>query len=577
MKNIILLYAAFAAAWLHPCLSYAQQTSIPLGQIVGFHPEHPGYFPESDFNRLSISYLSSDLAVSDWKTSSQFLRYASRPQGNFSWGLFLANDIVHTEQRFSLSPSISARIIDKKVSSLSAGISLGFVNWNSNYNDRLIYDPDDPAIPARSNFLEVDAGLGASYRLKAKKMFGSIDLFARQLTGNMISADLPALRIVPHIFASGSFLVSPVYNVIVGPRAFLQTAFNDSIDITRSQSVDLLGVVQFKRQHFEVSGGYRPSSKALIMGFQLSLKKVDTLDLKSKLPFDLSMNFATYFPMGMGADLGPSAELGIGLAFRGKDKRPVTLHPAFNFWSSQSGVSQHLEKYLPARKAPQNLKGYPEIFTDLVYLTYEFNDNSGNYLGDGPIIRGKEIQKIGDEWIGVDLLLEYISNRVIPDALFPDSTNLLDPENLEPLKALESYGVRGFMRESNVGMHFGSEVIYEGELGFDSSSTHILSIDLVVNERDTTVQVVKGQIMTKLELAALKLHIMNNKLWYELKQQFGNRYYFVSEEQNPFGKDDKKPDGLVTMNKPRLISDNLNQKPFLLIRIEPDFSRFTKH
>ena len=144
-----------------PCLLSAQQIPISIGQVLGYQPYHPGYFPQDDFNQLSASYQQNDAQINSWSASSQFLQFASRPQGGnktFSWGLLISNDKVHTEQRFSFAPSIAAQVFESTVSSLSVGISLGFLNWYSNYHEVYILDGGDEVIRPRNNFLEVDAG-----------------------------------------------------------------------------------------------------------------------------------------------------------------------------------------------------------------------------------------------------------------------------------------------------------------------------------------------------------------------------------------------------------------------------------
>ncbi|MEM7039365.1 MAG: hypothetical protein AAF570_20500 [Bacteroidota bacterium] len=177
------------------------------------------------------------------------------------------------------------------------------------------------------------------------------------------------------------------------------------------------------------------------------------------------------------------------------------------------------------------------------------------------------------EWIGVNGLLESIPSEVIHEATHPDARNVRDPWNFEPLKRLVSIGLSASVREDLLAADFGADISYEGEFGFDHLDSDTLTIPVVVDEQDTVIQVIEGHIVTKLEFAALKLFAMQRKMEYELNQHFGSEFRFLHEgEQFDFDEEDEWLP-IIRLRKIRLITDNPNQKPFLLNKVEMKFLR----
>ena len=151
-----------------------QAQQLPLSYGMMFRPGlwNPAHKGARDFNKVYIAHQQRHLSVPGWRSISQFLNYNSSPMGKrgiFGWGLMLSNDIEHTENRVGISGATAVSLIKTKKSRLSVGIAAGLINWNSNYDSVRVFDRTDELLANRTNFVELDAGLGLDFEYRDKR------------------------------------------------------------------------------------------------------------------------------------------------------------------------------------------------------------------------------------------------------------------------------------------------------------------------------------------------------------------------------------------------------------------------
>ncbi|MEM7037776.1 MAG: hypothetical protein AAF570_12405, partial [Bacteroidota bacterium] len=207
-----------------------------------------------------------------------------------------------------------------------------------------------------------------------------------------------------------------------------------------------------------------------------------------------------------------------------------------------------------------------------VTLRYQFPDPTLLYLGTADF-EGDSLTMVGLEWMGVDGFLEGMVHEVIREGLTPDTINVMNPEDLEPLRGIEFLELSAFLQANEAEADMAAQgVVYEGELGTNNLDEDTLYLDVVYNGADTIVGVPRNHYITNLELACLKLYTMQRKLRYELQQRYGKQFAFVQEgeEINKKELQGKRP---VTIRKPRITPNNPNQDAFQVNQIRIRFSR----
>jgi len=576
MKYI--LTSLILTMWLGNHLNLkAQQFPIPIYQILNAGPFNPGRFTVGDLNEATFTYQQRTLQASGWSSTSQFLQYINKPIGkneNFGWGVMLTNDREHTESRLAFSPNITVQVLENGPSFLSVGFSAGIIHWSSSYNQRQIYDSEDPYLQSRTNFFEVDAGLGASYSYQTEAFEAELGAAANQLTGNLITKQLAGLRILPHYTVNSSILFQPLAGLKIGPRVFYKNTLNQGDATLVAATTDLGMLVKFVPKNFWLAGSYRINQSAISAGTGFRISKSDTAHFPEKLGSFMDVNLGFSYPIGDAMAFGPTAELGLKWSF-GKKKQEIISRErhAQTFWKSDDWMTSHrVEKLDP--NGPNDLHAAALIDQRAVYMRYNFPDISRRFVGDFPEFRRDTmLYRIGMEWQGIDGLMENIPSVVIPESLWPDTSDVVDQENMEPLRQLSYIELSAYLRSNEVGVHFNSETEYLGELGSNNYTYDTLFLDVVFDDVDTTLGIRVGTFVTELELAALKLHAMRSKLEYEFEAQLGGDYILLREDAT---QDEDDYRASIQLKKLRIISDNPQMQYFQKNQIELKFLRDRK-
>lgn len=559
----------------------AQQFPISTLQILKLDPFNPGRAVSGDLHELSFNYQQRSLQASGLASGSQFLQFRHKPVGKkkaFCWGFMVINDREHTEGRLAISPHISAKLFENEYSYLALGISAGILNWNSNYLKSRIYTGEDPNLISGSNFIELDAGLGATYHLQ-KETFGIVaGISANQLPGNLITRQLAGLRILPHLSANGSVLFRVMEGLKVGPRIFYRNTLGLGDAKLKTATTDIGFQAQLEDKGLWFAGSYRMNQSAVNAGLGICILKSDTMPKVEGFANFLDLNFGFTYPLAEVSAFGPTAEVGLAWKFgQRKFERVKKIKYAEPIWMSDEFLTRHrVDRMDP--NAPDNLSAKRIVNRKAVYLTYSFPDITRQYIGDAPMVRNDTLlRRIGMEWKGVDGLLENIPEEVIKEVLWPDTTDIVDKENLEPLKKMKWIELSAKLRGDEEAVHFSSGIYYEGELGTNNITGDTLFIGVIFNGLDTMLAIRPGAMTSQLELAALKLHSMRKKLEYELNLAMGEEYRVVWEGA-PENEDEDEDDlGIpIMINKLRIVPNNPQMQYFQENTIEMKFRRDPK-
>jgi Type IX secretion system membrane protein PorP/SprF len=560
---------------------YGQQ--IPISYSALFRPGlwNPASVGSKDFSRFFLAHQQRHVGQWGWKSIGDYINFSSSPQGKkgtFGFGFNLNNETEHTENRFGLSFLTSAKVITTKTMRLSAGISFGLINWNSSYDQVRIFDRSDVLLVNRSNFLELDAGMGIDLALKRKGWDVQAGVTATQLPGNLVSSQLIALKLYPHVIAGGYALYEIVHNVRVGPNVFYRNGFFKPDNNIQAGKLDLGLKLDFKRQNLWLGANYRHDRSALTAAFGCQVYVSDSARHPQKNALIVNLNGGVAYPFRQAAAFGPSAEIGLDIIFgrefkyrRGGDSlRFVTG----SFWVTDGNLNTHLESRL-APNGPVGLRGTTYVTNKNVTLTYEFPDAALQYMGTTPEIKGDTLYELGQEWIGVDGFLEGIVDEVIAEALTPDTLKVKNAEVLEPLENIIFIELASLLKASEAEAFLPAEgMVYEGELGTNNSEEDTLYLSVVYNNADTIVGVALNHYLTNLELACLKMYSMRKKLQKELNDRYGDEMAFLVEGDK-FDPEDVVGKKLVNIRKPRILPNHPNQEAFQINQVKVKFSRYT--
>lgn len=565
-------------------LSFVQAQQMPISMNQIFRPRliNPARSGTQAHHNIFISHQQRKILVAGWKSISQFLNYNSQPMGraaNWGWGVNLVNDIEHTENRFNFTASIAAQVIKTEKSRMSLGINLGVINWNSNYNNTLVYDRNDELLLSALNFVELDAGAGIDYSINTKKVKFDLQGVAMQLPGNFLSSQLAGLRINPHGVVAGKLLFSPLHNVFVGPMAFYRnTIFREDTTLIKA-TTDVGLKLELDRQDIWVGGAYRINRGALTGAFGMQIFMTDTTAKAEKGGIFVDLNAGFSLPMAGASPFGPSMEIGLdinfGRPYANKDFSDTLRIIDGAFWKNDGNLNRHTDDFI-APNGPVGLRAETYVTPRNVLLTYGFLDQSLQYVGTTPIFQGDSLQEVGMEWIGVDGLIEGIAGYVIKDALDPDSASVLNIDSLEALKFLTSVEFSASLQASEEEVYQLAEgTIYEGEFGTNNPTEDTLFLEIIYNEQDTVVGVALNHYLNNLELAALKLHAMRKKMEYELDTRYGETLSFQREE-NPLNTKALVGKKLVRINQLRITPNHPNQDAFQVNEINLKFNRYER-
>ena len=569
------------------------------GQQIPISTQHiftPGFFnpAKTADPRLSQVYLGAfqhRVQIANGKSATQFIDFKSSELGSgkkFSWGLQLSNDIQHTDWLLRVSPSVAVQILNGKRSRLTLGMSGGLINWQGNYAGADLVNTEDPIL-SNVGFIELDAGIGATFTHVGKGMKADLGISGHQLPGNFATEQLQGIRLLPHVVASGGIMVLPVHNLLIGPRFLYRNTVNRGDTTLVAGNVDLGLKVEFPRQSLWFAGAYRLDRAALTFGMGSKFTLQDTLSKKQQTAWYLAFNLGFNYPMNDSKALGPGAEVGITLSFDriNKISKADTLPLAEVFWLNDGNLNRHKDRYFSKSITP-----ITHVTDRRVNLTYSFMDHSYLFMGENPKWQGNHLGEIGEEWPFADETISSVVNEVIKEGLFPNE-EVRDPENLEPLKKLIWVSLSAKLRINAEEANFGAKgQKYLGELGVNNLTEDSLLLFVVYDDKDTTIGIRVNSYVTNLELACLKLHAMRLRLENELERAYGVEMAFIREEdrnkpkeedenQNEETEDEEDLDEIdiwdgrqpVYIRTLRLTSDHPNLQAFQVNRIKIRFAR----
>lgn len=564
-------------------LSPGQQLRVSSNYIFNPYLANPGSIGGTHLANVNLSHQQRRTGAANWKSISQFLNFRSQPLGrhsNFAWGANVVNDFEWTEFRLGINISGAVALVNTKFMRLSVGVMGGFINWGSRYDKVRVYDRTDELLVNRGNFAELDAGFGAEYRYRSKGLRADAQVYTQQMPRNAISKTIPGIYIYPHLFGAAGILFSPVHNLFVGPRVFYRNIFADSSEVKAKiygATTDIGVKAELDRQNMWFGGSYRVNKGGLTIGFGARIFQTDTVGAPDLFGYFVDMNAAFTLPMGDGAIFGPTFELGLNLAM-GRNHRHLyrrdTIYPSNgSFWVDDGHLNDHLVARLKPT-APSGLKGSTQVASKAVVLTYTFDDNSYQYVGSTPEkINDTLISRLGEEWLGVDAILENMVGEVIKEALTPDTTGISNPYVLEPLEGLVYVELLSdLLVDEQEADQLAKGMMYEGELGVNNKFKDSLYLKVVYNEKDTIVGIGKDRQITNLELACLKLHAMRKKLEYELNKAYGQDWavYWEGEELSVEKTQGRK---VVYIKKPRITPNHPHQDAFQVNIVRLRFTR----
>lgn len=562
---------------------FGQQLRVSNTYVFNPYLSNPGSLGGSSLATVFVSHQQRRTIEANWRSISQFLNFRSQPLGrhsNFALGANAINDIEWTEYRLGINATASVALLNRRNMRLSVGGLLGFINWGSRYDRVRVYDRDDDLLSNRGNFFEVDAGLGGEYKVWTKHIRADLNMYCQQLPKNAISKTLPGMYVYPHLFGGGGLLFSPVHNLFVGPRVYYRNIFAD----TSKYNVKMYGATtdigikaELDRQNMWFGGAYRVNKGGLNFAFGMRLSQTDTVGRPDLFGYFLDMNASFLLPMGEGALFGPTFEIGLNLAL-GRNHRHTyrrdTVRPSSgSFWIDDGHLNDHLVERLKPT-APAGLRGNTQVATKAVVLTYSFDDNSYQYVGNAPEKANDTLLSIiGEEWLGVDAIVENMVNEVIKEALTPDTVGVSNPYILEPLDGLVYIELLSDLLVDEEKAHeLAKGKMYDGELGVNNKFGDSLYMKVVFNEKDTIVGIGEDRQITNLELACLKLHAIRKKLEYELNLKYGQDWavYWEGEELSVEKTQGRK---VVYIKKPRISPNHPHQEAFQVNFIRMRFTR----
>lgn len=545
----------------------AQQLPIAIRQLLLSDPMNPGQVRTGVLNGTFFAIQTRTRQGTGWRSTSQFLHFHGRPQGGkgiFRWGANVTNDIEHTENRLAIAPIVSVQLLSKEKTQFQLGIMTGFVSWSSNYRNRSIYDPEDPVALDQTNLIEVNTGVGGSLRRISEKGMLEAGAWVSQLTGNLISSPLEGIRLFPSLRAEGAFLFPVSSGIYMGPRLYYNEVMGEEVEMGLGKAH--FGVVaRMPERQLWAGATVSAAPQVFNLGFGFPVitakKEAQSQDFQQSL----DLNVGLRYPLGSVYGFGPSLELGLAWNF-GRDKTIEidTLPFAKPFWSDESSMVSHKQQFLDP-VGPLGLEARQMIYDKDVFVEFEFPDRSRQYCGTAPSMKEGLVRRAGYEWQGIDGLARGLVSHVIEPALHPDSTKVRDPENLEALRHVAWVEVGCQLRVDEYGAQFSSEMPYEGEFGTNDSTNSVLMIPVVLDDRDTVIQVTPRQFTSNLELAALKLFVIRDRIQYELEQQYGKNFRVIREEDLAMITELEEAEDWrikIVVRTPRITSDNSNLQAF---------------
>lgn len=569
-------------SWLVMVFPIGMAQQIPVSDNSIFNPRwmNPASVGTSPLNKLMISHQQRRMNYPGVSSYSQFLNFSSGPlgkKGTFGYGATLNHDLEFTERRISGNFLVAAQLINNSNSNLSVGMNVGLINWGSTYNERRVYDPSDPLISSSSNFADLDMGMGMRYLFSNYLVKTEANLAFSQLPGNLVSKSNSPVQLYPHMLAGGNFLLSPDNNFFVGPMLFYRnTVFIKETGLQKAQ-LDAGLKASIENWGIWAAGAYRINSGAMTGAFGVKLLNPDTLFDQSKMAIFLDLNASASYPLNQSSVFGPSFEIGLIMSFgRVGESQTVVTDSLIRgaFWKNDGNVNTHRVQRL-LKGAPPELTALTEVDPKNVKLTYEWDDNIYRYLGDHPLTADDTLlEAVGPEWEGVDAVMPKMVLDVIREALHPDTSLVANPDSVEPLKALIKIELNGKLKATELEADFGAQgAVFMADLP-EKYKTDSLSMWIEIDDSIRLITVRKGDNLSNLQLACLKLHAMRKRLEFEMNKYMSGEI-FLTWEGSTKKNDDART--VVFLQRPKLRTNHPNQKPFMVTQIQLVFTRFPNY
>jgi hypothetical protein len=238
------------------------------------------------------------------------------------------------------------------------------------------------------------------------------------------------------------------------------------------------------------------------------------------------------------------------------------------FWHDIGNFNDYVVSELRP-DGPAGLKGDVERKGNSVTLELTFDDNSYQYVGSSPVFSaGGKLMELGEEWIGIDALLEKIGNQMLLDAVSPSTVDALNIDNLQCLIGPMSFGLemRILIDDYQMGLE-AKGMVYEGELKSYHPLTDTLVIPVEYNGRDTVATVIRGGTLNNFELSCLKAFTIQEKARYAIGLQNGE------VEIDPSAAQEGRCGPLsVTWDTPKLIANHPYMDAFMTTSVILKFS-----
>ncbi|MEM7038235.1 MAG: hypothetical protein AAF570_14720, partial [Bacteroidota bacterium] len=437
LLGFLCLASLVSAQQIHPSI-------YQFGEAPEFNPGRPSF---DKYHRITLMHLQygrpNDNGFS--RKATNFL-FTSAPVGGskrFSWGLWGNGWFRHTEGRIGLSANMSVKFIETDRFSASTGISVGFINWRSDYRNTLIFDSGDALLEnGFRNMTDLDAGIGLHLAWRSKLLYSELGGAMTQLPGNFLSSNLPEnFTLHRNVNAYATLLAEPIFNLKIGPSMVFRNDLFQLDGPNQNHTVELGLQARMTRQNMRATLSYRMPDGAL--NFLYAIALMDTASAKKSALANLSMTIGATYPMAGGWPSQPGVEVGLQILLRPSDRksRLDSMRKAAPIWRNNGNLTSHMEQKLkpfgpgglicavdssivPIKDdfGTRNEKSHK--------LSYIFPDYNDRYLGDNSEVDGISIEEIGREWEGVDGLLNGLAFDVVDETLFPDKHNVIDHWNL---------------------------------------------------------------------------------------------------------------------------------------------------
>ena len=581
----------------------AQQLVLPNYRTMWpgiFNPAHGG---SHQFHEAVMLHQQRGIGDDGWSQSNLFANYSSAPFGKknaLGIGLQLFGDKDHTEQQYSFNGSMAANFQAKTYNYLrfSTGISIGLMNWQSNYNNVPITDRDDPIIANPVNFSDLNIGLGAEFEyIDTSLLKFKLGFSGHRLAGNWASNDpgAPNFIIHPQFTAYAGIQYIRSYNFSIGPQAFFRNTLRGADGRIVAAQLDLGLRAEFPDRHqMWLSGAYRTGGsflKASALNFGLGFTVIDR-DTSGSTPAQLKkdylmVNFVSGFsmPLGETSTLGPSMEIGLAFKFGRRDQRVVkhdTVMQQITFWKDNGSLNTYTDQALRPPRAGRIFAQTDTTDTTTV-LSFRFHDETSAYIGENPEMdkSGRLLKKIGTEWPNMDALMEKTVSAIIDQGLHPDTNRVLNKAEIDSLHYLMWVELSSHLSWTQFGLESPFENrVYEGELGNYGNKGDTLRILVLYDMADSLVEILPGQRLNYFQFTVLQLHTLRKRLEYELREYYRGQDILVTWEENSRTPLNVEKDYIserverVFFRKLRITTDNTNQEKFQINEVRMKFRRY---